>query len=270
MSVNLQDLLKQGITASEKAKEVLLHYYGNLANVQEKELAGLVSEADLNAEKEIINYLKSQNPEYSFLAEEESFAKKDEASDNQENPSDFKWIIDPLDGTTNYIYKLPFYCTSIALEYKSEIVVGVINVPYLNRVYTAIKGNGAFMNGEKISVSNRIELKSTLLATGFYGENETLVDEQIQRFSKVLKQVRAVRRVGSAAIDLAFVAEGVYDGYWESHLSPWDTAAGMLLVSEAGGKVTTYDGGKYSPYDKTILASNDKIHDYLESTLAGH
>lgn len=249
--------LEQGLKACRLGREVLLKYLGNLTKVEEKFQAGLVSEADKESEVTIINHLKSHFPDMEFLGEESSYAgiKPDKKRGGEKG----RWILDPLDGTTNFVHSFPIFCISLGLEINEEMQVAIIDVPVLGETYTAIKGQGAFVNGRPIHVSQQTELKKSFLATGFFNEDETILSEQLKIFSKLVRSSRAIRRPGAAAYDLCMVAKGVFDGYWERGLKPWDSAAGLLLVREAGGEVLDYQGNEYHPYLETIVAGNKNV-----------
>lgn len=261
---NLQEIHQLGLDAVKAGREVLLHYFGRLAKVQEKNMAGLVSEADVESEKVIAKILSSLDPSVEILGEEQSYLEKTQVSESRPGR---RWIIDPLDGTTNYIHKFFAYCISIGLEWDGELIYGIVDLPALGFTYHATKGGGAFKNGEPIHVSGRPDLKSSLIATGFAVSRPDDLDAQLAQFGKILRQVRGVRRAGSAAIDLCLVAEGVYDAYWESKLQPWDTAGGVVIVSEAGGKITNGRGEAYSPFHDSLIASNGLIHSELMRNL---
>lgn len=229
----------------------MLQRRGQPGKIDYKGKINLVTEVDLLCENKIIEIIKDSFPDHSILAEE---------GGGTTTNSDHKWIIDPVDGTTNFAHDFPMYCTSIALEVKGEVVVGVVYVPVLDELFSACKGEGAFLNGKKIHVSKSNVLQESMLATGFaYDVHETEVDN-VTHFKNFLKKTRAVRRPGSAAIDLCYVAVGRFDGFWEFSLHPWDVAAGVLLIEEAGGKVANMAGEKYSIYSDNILASNGLIH----------
>lgn len=247
-------------------REVLLKYIGNLQHISEKFQAGLVSEADKESEKVISDYLRKNFPSIEFLGEESSYegAKVQLSSAGSAG----RWILDPLDGTTNYIHQFPIFCISLALEINGEIQVAVIDCPKMGETYTAIRGQGAYMNGKKLQISSASGLKDALLATGFVAEKQKVIEEQLRIFSDVVYKCRGVRRPGAAAYDLALVARGVFDGFWERNLQPWDSAAGLLLVEEAGGKVVTYRGKQYNPYKNSIIAGNAKVVDELKQALA--
>lgn len=249
--------LQAALRASAKGQEVLLHYFGRLSQVEHKFQAGLVSEADKESEKVIFEYLRSQFPDDEFLGEESAYGNDDNIQ--PADPNRRRWIVDPLDGTTNYIHQFPIFAISIAMEYQNEIQVGVIDMPKLNETYYAVKGQGAFVNDKKMQVSSCSEISNAFLATGFISDFEDVITQQLNVFSKLVRQSRGIRRAGAAAYDLTQVARGVFDGYWERNLKPWDSAAGILLVQEAGGVVTNYQGQKYSPYDKTLVATGPKL-----------
>jgi myo-inositol-1(or 4)-monophosphatase len=254
------ELMQAAQTAASLGREVLLNYFGQLSQVSEKKNAGLVTEADVQSEKVISDYLQKKYPEYSILAEEE-FAQNPGTVPSK---SPGRWIIDPLDGTTNFVHQFPVFCISIGFEYEGEIVAGVIDAPKLDEVFCASFGGGAFVNDEQMSVSRRKELSDCLLATGFFAyQKKESVDQQIDIFTKLLKQCRGIRRPGAAAYDMCMVAKGVFDGFWEKNLNPWDTAAGTILVKEAGGVVTNYDGQDFSPMMNSVVASNPGLHSEL-------
>lgn len=259
----LKELTYTALKAARLGREVLLHYAGRLENVQEKFQAGLVSEADKESERVICQYLNKEFPDFAFLGEESAFGKPEDwqASDVP------RWILDPLDGTTNYVHGLPVYAVSLGLELKGESIVGVIDAPALNEVYSCWKGGGAYVNGRKIEVSKRSQLSEGLLATGFISDIEEHLAEQLGIFSNVVRKARAIRRAGAAAMDLAWVARGVFDAYWEKNIKPWDMAAGMLLVREAGGEVLTYRGQQCTPFSKSIVAGNPAMTRLLVKTI---
>lgn len=249
--------LESAKDAAREARKVLLHYYGHLSKVREKGAEGLVSEADVESETVIKQVLSKSFPEIPMLGEEGASAA------GRWSIPETTWIVDPLDGTTNYIHQLHVFCISIGLKYRGELVAGVVDVPILDDTYTAIKGGGAFLNGRPIRVSERKAIKDSLLATGFFPNLD--LEEQIHIFSDLVREARGIRRAGAAAYDLCLVAQGVFDGFWEKNLKPWDAAAGTLLIREAGGRVLNYQGGEYDVADKSLLAANpDLIDDLLK------
>lgn len=250
-------LFREAHKACRLGREVLLKYFGRLEMIEEKLHAGLVSEADKESEKVISQYLKQKFPSIEFLGEESAFAGA-KVQSGRAGPQG-RWILDPLDGTTNYIHRFPVFCISLALEVNAELVLGIIDVPILNETYSAFKGQGAFVNGKPLRVSETTELQKSLLATGFFADDEPALAEQLKIFSSIVRECRGVRRAGAAAYDLCQVARGVFDAFWEKNLNPWDVAAGQLIVEEAGGLVKTYEGNPHDPYQKSIIASNPNL-----------
>ncbi len=214
------------------------------------ETTNLVTDVDRRCEKRIISLIREHFPGHGFFAEE---------GGNSNVSSRYRWIIDPLDGTTNYAHGYPFFSTSIALEVDGEIILGVVFDPIRDELFTARKGKGAYLNGEKIFPSKTSDLKGSLLATGFpYDVKKT--GQNIQPFNRFVLQAQAVRRDGSASLDLCYTAMGRFDGFWEFSLSPWDMAAGSLILQEAGAMVTLTSGRPFSIYKGDVLASNGRIH----------
>ncbi|HKY64331.1 MAG TPA: inositol monophosphatase family protein [bacterium] len=219
----------------------------------------LVTDVDKACEKAIVEVLQGRFPEHDILAEEGSGRRKN---------SEYKWIIDPLDGTTNYAHGYRLFCVSIALEHKGEIVVGAVFEPNRDEMFLAEKGGGARLNGEKLAVSQVADLNHAMLATGFaYNVRET-ANNNLDHFQKFLMKSQAIRRDGVAAVDLCYVAAGRFDGFWELNLFPWDVAAGYLMIQEAGGKVSDFRGKAFDVYSKEILASNGRLHPAMSSLLS--
>lgn len=222
----------------------------------------LVTEADIAAEELIIDRIRSYYPKHSILAEESG-----EAIAVGNLASSWKWIIDPLDGTTNYAHGYPCFCVSIGLELDGELQLGVVYDPMRNEMFAAEKGEGATLNDRRIRVSDVEELNRAMLCTGFpYNVRER--PDFAREFAIFTMNAQAVRRDGSAAIDLAYVACGRFDGFWEDGLNPWDMAAGVLLIQEAGGRVTNFEDQKLSIYTKKVLATNGLVHDPMLKLLA--
>jgi myo-inositol-1(or 4)-monophosphatase len=244
--------------AAEAAGRVLSRFFGQVSHIVKKGDIDIVTEADLHAEKTILEILHQNFPQDTILSEE---------AGKHEQVSSRTWLIDPLDGTTNFAHGCPFFATSIALELEKDIVLGVVFNPQMNEYFEAAKGMGAYLNKMPISTSEISNLKESLLATGFAYDVHQNAQTALALFSKMLVRAQGVRRPGSAAIDLCYVAAGRFDGFWEVGLKPWDTAAGAIIVNEAGGKVTTIDGGAYSPYIKSILAANPFIYDHMRKVL---
>ncbi len=246
-------------SAVQAGRACLLGYLGKINNIEEKQKADLVSEADRASEDLIKKLLADQFPDFDFLGEETNFSEGD-ASPLKPSKKP-RWILDPLDGTTNFIHQLPIFCISLALEVNEEIVLGIIDVPMMNQTFTAMKGQGAFCNGKKISVSGCNEISKAFMTTGFVATDPEVLKEQLEIFNHFVWLARAIRRPGAAAYDLAMVASGVFDIYWEKNIKPWDVAAGILLVSEAGGICKNYSGGNYDSFQKSIIAGNPVISD---------
>jgi myo-inositol-1(or 4)-monophosphatase len=263
---NFSEELTAAKEAAQKARHVLLNHFGRLTQVSEKFQAGLVSEADRAAEKAIQTHLEDCCPQHHFLGEEGTFDKPKAQVANGLDQS--LWVVDPLDGTTNYIHRFPIFCISIGLVVNRVPMLGVIDVPCLNETYWAVRGNGAFKNGEPLKVSSTQNMKRSLSATGFNVERPEHFDEQLRIFANIAKNTRGVRRPGAAAFDLCMVASGVFDFFWEKLLSPWDVAAGQVLVEEAGGRTSTYYGEAYNPWCDTIIASNGIVHDEVLKIMA--
>lgn len=265
-----RQVLGQALKAVSLGREVLLNYFGNLEHVEEKFQAGLVSEADKESERVIAEHLRKNFPEIEFLGEETFAAAHGTGTKVAWKPAGphGRWILDPLDGTTNYVHRFPIFCISLGLEIDGRIQLAVIDVPMLKETYTAIRGQGAFVNGRPLRVSRNAEMKNALLATGFVSEHEHVISEQLRIFDDMVRKCRGVRRPGAAAYDLAQVARGVFDGYWERNIQPWDAAAGILLVEEAGGVVQTYRGEEYTPYKNSIVAGNAVLVSEIQKILA--
>lgn len=241
------------IEAVKLGRASLLGYFGKISQIESKEKAGLVSEADRETEKIIQNYLHQHCPEVGFLGEEQAHLENLELARSYEGA---RWILDPLDGTTNYIHQFPIFCISLALEVNGVVEIGIIDMPKLNQTWTAQRGKGAFCDGKKISVSRTTEFSDALLATGFFPEEVENMKDQMQIFASLTSQARGVRRAGAAAYDMALVSSGVFDLFWEKNLKPWDTAAGQILIEEAGGILRTYQGENYNPFEQSVVAGN--------------
>lgn len=212
-----QKLLKAAVEAAHASGDILAHHFGKTLRVREKTGAGLVTNIDIASEKAALRILKKSFPDFGFLTEESGIHAARSAG---------RWVIDPLDGTTNYIHRFPMFCVSIAAEWEGEVIVGVIYHPILKDTYTAIRGKGAFVNGKRLRVSSTSRLEDSLLTTGFTYRKDEWLHAEMQAFENLSAVARAVRRPGSAALDLAYTARGVFDGFWERRLSPWDVAAG--------------------------------------------
>src|SRR5215472_7801468 len=251
-------MLEFAIRLAQEAGNVLRDNYGRRITISNKGEIDLVTEVDIAAEKVIKDLISSHYPKHQILAEE---------SGAYETSSEYRWIIDPLDGTTNYAHGLPIFCVSIALERAGEIIIGVIYDPMRDELFVAERGAGATLNNRSMQTSETESLKKALLVTGFPYDVHTNKTNNVDNFANFLKNAQAVRRLGSAAIDLCYVACGRFDGFWEMKLSAWDMAAGALIVEEAGGQVTRFDGGKFDPFGKQICASNGIIHEEMVTIL---
>lgn len=231
---------------------------GKIRRVSYKGRDNIVTDVDKKAESIIIKHLRSAFPDHGILSEE---------AGGRSSASPYRWIVDPLDGTTNFAHAFPFFSVSIGLEYAGKMVTGVVFDPLRNELFSAESGRGAYLNKTRISVSKIGALGKSFLATGFSYGNERK-DRNMGNFKRLLLKSMAIRRAGSAALDLCYVACGRFDGYWELDLHPWDSAAGVIIVREAGGDVTRFDGTAFTPYNKNILATNGMIHRQMVKSLS--
>ena len=254
----MHQYLEKAMEAAKLAADLQKSRLWGEVAVSFKGAVDLVTEVDRESEALIVGLLRREWPDHDILAEENAY-------DSQ--GSRFRWIIDPLDGTTNFAHGFPWFGPSIALEMDGEIVVGVVCHVMMDEMFSAVKGEGAFLNGRRLSVSRNAPLLSTVLATGFPYDRTSDNENNFGYFVDFHLRVQGVRRAGAAALDLAYVAAGRLDGFWECKLKPWDVAAGKLLIEEAGGRVTGYGGEAYSVYDHRILASNGLIHDEMAEVL---
>lgn len=250
--------MKVAIDAALKGGEILISRFGSSNNVRLKGLINLVTEADIMTEKAVVGVIRERYPDHQIMAEE---------GVAEEGKSDYKWIIDPLDGTTNFAHGYPVFSVSIALEVRGEVAAGVVYNPILRELFTAEKGKGAFLSDKRLKVSTTDKLIDSLLSTGFPYVRMTGGPTNLEYFNKAIMNCQEIRRDGSAALDLCYVAAGRFDGFWELMLKPWDDAAGILMITEAGGRVTDLKGGPYSIYSDEILATNGLIHEELADIL---
>jgi myo-inositol-1(or 4)-monophosphatase len=234
--------------------------YNTPHTIEMKGIINLVTEADVASESAIIASLNEDVPGIDIMAEES-------AGDNLKAPTGSVWVIDPLDGTTNFAHGFPFFAVSIALLKDGVPQVGVVYCPMQDELFAACRGTGAWLNGTTIQTTNTKFLVEALVATGFPYDIHKYLDDVLGQMRAILPKVRDVRRPGAAAVDLAYVACGRLDGFWEMDLQPWDTAAGWLLVTEAGGVVTDFAGQTYSPFVPEILAANSPLHPLLTDLL---
>ncbi|SIN77119.1 inositol monophosphatase family protein [Halodesulfovibrio marinisediminis] len=250
--MDLQKLLPQVRAAVIESGALIREAWDKPRKVRYKGRIDLVTETDVAVEHDLKARLAKILPVASFLAEE---------SEADAPLSDLTWIIDPIDGTTNFTHQVPFVCTSVGLWHKDRIVLGVINAPIMNECFYAASGLGAWCNDKRIFVTRNDKIEHSLVATGFPYTVSEEADEVTDRLRRVLKAAQGVRRLGAAALDLAYLAAGRFDVFYEKGLKPWDVAAGWLIVNEAGGWVTEYDASKdFSLYSPNILASNTLLH----------
>ncbi|HEX8069498.1 MAG TPA: inositol monophosphatase family protein [Pyrinomonadaceae bacterium] len=256
-------MLDFAIQTARDAGRILAERFGRASlQVQHKGDINLVTEADLAAERLIVERIRSYYPRHAILTEEAGDVTRAAAGD-----AAYKWIIDPLDGTTNYAHGYPCFCVSIGLEYEGALVLGVIYDPARDELFAAERGGGATLNGRAIRVSEVSDLNRALLCTGFpYDVRER--GDFARHFTSFIMHAQGVRRDGSAALDLAYVACGRFEGFWEEGLQPWDVAAGVVIVEEAGGRVSRYDGTPVNIYAAPFMCSNGLVHDQMMRVLA--
>jgi len=257
--MDLQSIHKIAQTAAYKGAEVVRSHLGALTRIDKKGAIDLVTEADIGSEKQIITTIMDAYPDHSILAEE---------SGQQGQNSECLWIIDPLDGTTNFAHQLPIFAISIAFALKGECEVGLVLNPISGELFSAIRGKGATLSGLPINVSSADKISESLLVTGFPYNTDAIAGNLLNRFIACLQSAQGVRRLGSAALDLCYVACGRFDGYWEQYLSPWDTAAGALIASEAGAQVTDFADRPFRSEYLEILATNGHIHKEMLAKLS--
>ena len=237
----------------EKVHKLLDH------EIEQKAEFDFVTQTDKESENLVVNIIKSRHPGHQFLAEE----------GHRDQQSEYRWIIDPLDGTTNFIHRVPVYSVSIALQHHNEIVLGVVYDPNQKECFAAEKGGGAFLNDERVRVSDISDPSRALLATGYPFRTKELIDIYLQSFKNLFQQFSGIRRAGSAAMDLCYVACGRYDGFWELNLKPWDFAAAQRIILEAGGKMTDFAGGDQWLETGNIIAANSRLYKQF-STIIQH
>jgi myo-inositol-1(or 4)-monophosphatase len=251
-------MLNFAIRVAKDAGRVLRDRVGTRFDIDHKGSINIVTEVDLASERLIREAISTYYPRHEILAEEGGLS---------ESGSEYRWIVDPLDGTTNFAHGYPIFCVSIALECSGEVVLGVVYDPMRDELFTAEQGGGAALNNKPIHVSKTAELMQGLLSTGFPYDIKTSKMTNLDHWANFAMNAQALRRDGAAALDLCYVACGRFDGFWELNLSPWDTAAGALIVAEAGGRVTDFAGDPFSNYKTEVLASNGLIHDRMIEVL---
>ena len=252
-------MLNFAIRVAREAGQLLRDRVGTRIDIGHKGAINIVTDVDLASERLIREQIATHYPRHQVLAEEGGLA---------DSSSEYRWIVDPLDGTTNFAHGYPVFCVSIGLEYQGETVLGVVYDPMRDEIFTAERGGGAALNNRPIRVSGVDDLMQSLLSTGFPYDIKTSTFTNLDHWANFAMNAQALRRDGAAAIDLCYVACGRFDGFWELNLSPWDTAAGALIVTEAGGRVTDFGGNKFSNYERQVLASNGLIHDRMIEVLA--
>ncbi len=254
----MKEFLKEAIAVALKSGEMIRRHVGKAKDISFKGAADLVTDVDKRSEALIKSYLAKKFPTHQFLGEE---------GGGDRTGCAYRWVVDPIDGTTNFVHDLPYFSVSIALESDCKPVLGVVYDPVHNELFHAVKGGGAFLNKKSIKVSKVKELKQSLLCTGFAYELKDTRDSNVEHFVDFLLAAQAIRRLGSASLDMCYVACGRFDGYWEVGLKPWDTAAALIILKEAGGKATKFNGSPYSHYDQEILVSNGLLHKKMEDVL---
>ena len=242
------------------AIELKRYFNGTFTISSKATINDLVTEADHASEKAIFKVIQQNHPDHFILSEE---------TGSMPTQSNIKWIIDPIDGTINFANGIPICCVSIGVEENGEMMMGAVYNPFMNELFFAEKGKGAFLNDQPIKVSNKNNLLTSCLVTGFPYQYLDTENGPLQIFEKLIRKSIPVRRLGSAALDLCWTASGRFDGFYEHKLQAWDSAAGYLIVQEAGGMVTDLKGEKYNPYQPGIIASNGQIHDQLLNLLKG-
>ena len=256
--MDLEFVKRVGIAAAYKGGNILRSHYGKINKIDKKGAIDLVTEADTESEKAIIETIKKLFPDHTILAEESGW---------NIGEADHQWFVDPLDGTTNFAHELGLFSISIAFALNGETVFGIVLIPETGEMFTALKDSGAELNGRPISVSNSKTVSDSLLITGFPYDLMDALNPLMTRFANCLKASQGVRRLGSAAIDLCFVACGRFDAFWEQNLKPWDTAAGEFIAREAGAMITDFSNKPFSVNKKEILATNGNIHNEMLSLL---
>jgi len=250
---------KTAMQCVTETKEIFINGYHQDKQIAYKGAVDLVTTIDKSVEEKVIDIIHDKYPDHDILAEE---------SDEVKRASAYRWIIDPLDGTTNFAHSHPHFALSIALEKNDSLILGIVYNPISEELFYAEKGKGAYLNNKKISVSAISSLSQALLATGFPYDRHTNADLYVSELKKMMVVSQGIRRAGVASLDLCYLACGRFDGFWERKLKPWDVAASILIIEEAGGKITTFSGNQFSFSEKTILGSNQLIHQKMVSTLA--
>lgn len=263
-------LLKVARQAAVAAGALLRLNFDRPHDITLKGVIDPVTESDLQSQEIIISLIRQAFPDHAILAEEDLPGSGDDdnaAGPGGEGAASHRWIIDPLDGTVNYAHGFPMFCVSVACEVAGRLEVGVIYDPLREELFEAQRGGGAWLNGRRLRVSATDRLEAALLVTGFPYNIRERLPATVARLRNMIARAQGVRRAGSAALDLAYVAAGRFDGFWEEGLKPWDTAAGVLLVTEAGGRLSTFEGGAYDIFAPSIVATNGRVHEAMLAAL---
>ncbi len=256
--MDIQEAKRVGIEAIYNGARVLRNHFGRISKIDQIGVFDLVTEADTESEKQIMETIRKVFPDHAILAEESGANK---------GTAEYQWLIDPLDGTTNYVHQLPFFTIAIALAVRGNIKLGLILNPMDGELYAAIAGKGATLNGKSIKVSSTASVSDSLLVTGFPYDFNEIVEPAMKRFSVCQQASQGVRRLGSAALDMCYLASGRFDGFWEQNLKPWDKAAGAVVAAEAGAVITNFSNQPFSINQKEILITNGRIHQEMLSLL---
>jgi myo-inositol-1(or 4)-monophosphatase len=254
-------LVATAVDAVLEAGDVQMAYFGQTLHIGKKGAIDLVTDVDVEVERRFRAMIAERFPEHAILAEEQGGAG--------DVPPGYCWVFDPVDGTTNFAHGLPIFCASLGVEYDGEAVYAAVYDPTRRELFTAEKGLGAFLNGVPLRVSTETRLPDAMLCTGFPYDVHTQGADVLALFGEFVGRARAVRRLGSAALDLCYVAAGRLDGFWEQRLKPWDTCAGALIVAEAGGRVTRWSGGPFQSRHDDLLATNGQVHAQMFEVIAG-
>ncbi len=260
--MNTSLFLQTAIEAAQLSGKLLIDSLGSeqRQQIERKQKFDFVTAVDRQSENAIMEFLRRRHPDHGILAEESGGSRAQQ---------EYLWIVDPLDGTKNYIHGFPMFAVSVALQHRGDLLVGAVMDPIRSEIFHAERGAGAFLNGQPIRVSQTRDISRCLIGTGFPFRAKHLIEPYLKVFSTLFMKVSDFRRAGSAALDLAYVACGRFDGFWEVTLNPWDVAAGILLIQEAGGKVTDLWGGDAYMNCGHVVASNGLIHDTITEVVGG-
>ena len=258
--MNNTHLLEFAIDTAKGAGNIVKKHFGNIKSIDRKSTnIDLLTVADTESEAFILKKITSAYPHHHIIAEESAITKRD---------SDYQWVIDPLDGTTNFVHNLPIFAISIGLQYKGKTILGVVHNPAVDKCFWAEKNGGAFLNKNPIHITSTNTLSNSLLVTGFPYIHDDSWERCFDYFKEFYGKTQGVRRLGAAALDFCFVAMGRFEGFWEFGLQPWDVCAGALILEEAGGRVSDWDGSPMPFSGKRVLATNGHIHDEMMATLS--